>query len=142
MTKRRSPSGPSELAEPDREVEQAWTDHEHESTSTLCQAAKVLLESSGSLELAKQALDIAARQLELQEQAAGTDLSDEHGQAAPPHLASLVTEIIAEDDSRWCIAAQPDGGCHVWNPENSLNDFHFSSYSEALDFVTAPRKPR
>jgi len=117
-----------------------WQQHEHVTAPLQAQAQK-LLEEAGSPELAKHAVDEAARQHT--EQAGPEKLVQEWGFGSWDELITLSTNLIAPDGASWWITPHHHQGWMLWNHNEWQAHKLFGSFEEARShvFQGAPPDP-
>jgi hypothetical protein len=98
----------NEALRPDDE----WKNHEHIAPPVQVEAEK-LVESAGSPELAKQAIDASARQQE------GSDAKQEEfarrcGYASADEMLSISQRLTASDRTKWWASPVRDEGWMLW----------------------------
>jgi len=135
MTKRDSaPPNPSHRSN-SKEHAAEWSEHEHSSPPVEMQAAKLLREA-GSPDLAKHAVDAAAKTV-ANEGNARDQLARRLGFDSYPELTAASTSLVIPGDDRWWVTPQESGTWTAWNSEGVVVGRNFGSLEDARRHVVA-----
>jgi hypothetical protein len=110
----------------------AWEEHEHVAPRLDAEAQK-LLDAAGSPEIAKHAIDAAARQREEMEEMseAREDLVHVWGFASWDEMLTLSTSVEDSNGDRWWITPCAQQGWMIWNQRDRQLPELFASFEEA-----------
>jgi hypothetical protein len=112
-----------------------WREHEHVAGPVQNDAQK-LIDNAGSPELAKKAVDSAARDHKTQPSAAGGGsakdrLARNHGFNSYLELFEASTTMSQSDGKNWFVTAVPGGKWIMWNDRDLEAHRSFDTFEEA-----------
>ena len=107
----------------------AWEEHEHAAPRLDAEAQK-LLDAAGSPEIAKHAIDAAARQREEMSESR-EDLVHVWGFASWDEMLTLSTSLVDFNGDRWWITPCAQRGWMIWNQRDRQLPELFTSFEEA-----------
>jgi hypothetical protein len=109
-----------------------WQQHEHIAPPVQVQAQK-LLDEAGSPELAKHAVDEAARQPG--KGSGPEELVKDWGFASWDEMITLSTNLVATDGASWWVTPRGDQGWMLWSHHDWQSPRLFASFEEARRHV-------
>lgn len=130
------------IPEPDK-TSADWQQHEHVSVPTQAQAQK-LLDEAGSPEIAKHAVDEAAKERSegpTREEERKKEIVRESGFASWEMVKALSTILVASDGLTWWITPHRQTGWMLWNQHDAQAPKLFASLEEARRHISHGAPP-
>lgn len=131
-----TPQLPDSSSEKPKEQLADWNEHEHVAANILVQAHQLLSEA-GSLGLAQQAVESAARRQEVFS-AEENAFAVQRGYSSYAELMETAVEVPSSTAVRWLVVTLATGKCLLWETHSLQSAQEYDSFEQACCSVPPP----